>query len=718
MNRLRLPGPVGRRTLQVAACTWVGSVAPRFRADTPNLAVAVFSMAVVGAVLAIFTLVRVDRRSRRVMLFAVVLGVGTGWANQLVEARVGGQDHRGASIDATATVTSDARQTRYGWQVTVELRDGMLAGLPFLVRFDHRPPVDAGDVVSIEDRVSGAPRRIRGAMVAGVVDEPPVFEVVGSVSVFHELANGFRHHLLSGVDPSAGRGRALLAGFLVGETAAVDDVDLEALRRAGLSHFVAVSGSNVAMFLGLWWLLLAPVAVHPRMRAVSGVVGVIFFVVVTRGDASVVRAGAMALAVLVGRLAGRSIDAWTALGLAVTGSVLSAGSLATDVGFMLSVAATVGVLAGGSMFRFRPRQVALVLGASVAAQVAVAPVLLTAVGSVPLLAPLANLVAAPLVAASTAIGGVGALTDLSPLVSLGARIGEAVLELAAMAAPWPQLDIPRALGLVVAALATWRLPSLRPAAVVVAVALVVAGLWHGAIERPAVVFLDVGQGDAILVLGPDVTTLVDAGPDPVALATALDRYGVDRLDLLVFTHAHADHVEGARSVIGRIPTERIWADFRGESTASSRWLVGAAAEAQIPVDRPAPGWSVAGTGVAMTVQAPLRRYDDPNDQSIVLLVDAAGRSILLTGDVEAHAQADITPTDVDVLKVPHHGSDTSDVAWLAATSPELAVIQVGANDFGHPSPEVIAALHAVGATVLRTDTHGDVILEPAGYRHD
>ena len=186
------------------------------------------------------------------------------------------------------------------------------------------------------------------------------------------------------------------------------------MRLSGLSHFVAVSGSNVALFLSAWWLASGPLGWGPRRRAVLGLAGLAVFVVATRWEPSVVRAATMAALVLGGRLAGRAVDGWTALGGSVTLLLLVSGDLAGDAGFQLSVAATAGVLAGGGLWRDRrPRWAWTALGATVSAQAAVAPLLLIHFGSVPLFAPLTNVVAAPLVAGATAAGGVGVLAGVA-----------------------------------------------------------------------------------------------------------------------------------------------------------------------------------------------------------------------------------------------------------------------------------------------------------------
>jgi len=122
------------------------------------------------------------------------------------------------------------------------------------------------------------------------------------------------------------------------------------------------------------------------------------------------------------------------------------------------------------------------------------------------------------------------------------------------------------------------------------------------------------------------------------------------------------------------------------------------------------------------VPVPVRGAGDgssANDASVVLVVDVAGLRLLLTGDIEPPGQAELTRLlpglDVDVLKVPHHGSRHQDEAWLASLRPEIALVSVGAdNDYGHPAPQLIDDLRAAGAEVFRTDEEGDLAVVAGG----
>jgi competence protein ComEC len=565
--------------------------------------------------------------------------------------------------------------------------------------------VVAGDRVVVTGRLVARASTLRGDPVAGWLDADRL-EIVGeSGNPLFRTGNLLRRRVLDGLPDRAGRPEAaLLAGFLIGEIGDVPDADLEALRRTGLAHFVAVSGSNVALFLTAWWLAAGPLGWGPRRRAVLGLVGLAVFVVATRWEPSVVRAAAMAGLVLGGRLAGVIVDGWAALGGAVTLLLLVSGELAFDVGFQLSVAATAGVLAGAGLGRSRrPRLVWQALAATASAQAAVAPLLLMHFGTVSLVAPIANLAAGPLVGLATILGGLGLATGVAPLTGLGLLAARGVLGLARSVRHLPQLG-PAAVAAVGAGLTAAIRPGLRPV-MALAGALALVGLVAHPIRPPSgpeLRILDVGQGDAILLRSPDgAVVLVDGGPDPTVLQRKLFALGVRRIDLLVITHRHADHTGGLVG-LGRVfEVRRVW--HAGDAGLASVAAAGAVEEVEVGL-RARVGW------FDLEVLGPRRRYDSPNDGSVVLLVTASGRTALLAGDVEAAAQQDLGPVEVDVLKVPHQGAATSDPGWLAAISPLVAVISVGTNEFGHPDPGTVAVLESVGALVRRTDLEGDVVV--------
>lgn len=585
-------------------------------------------------------------------------------------------------------------------------------GPPILVSGEVPAGLLAGERAQIDGRLTSQPGWARGSPYGARFNASSISELAGTPLVIG-AGNAVRDRVVSQLEGD-GPAAALLAGFLVGATEELPEVDYEALRRSGLSHFVAVSGSNVAGFLLLWWLVLGPVGLG-RRRGLFGLAGLVLFVVATRWEPSVVRASLMAGTVLAGRLVGWPIDSWTALGASGTLALLVSPELSGDLGFQLSVLATGGILAGHTVLpKSWPGWVRAPLGATLSAQVAVLPLLLVAFGTVPLLSPVTNLVAAPVVAFSTMIGGVGSLLGFPPLTALGVLGAGVVLVVARLADSWPQIGPPVAVGVVMVG---WALRSrrLRPVAAMTA-ALMVA--WPLILVSPpprlGAVFLDVGQGDATLLLGSTgVAVLVDGGPDPVVLTAALDRYRVDDIALVVVTHAHEDHAGGIAGLPGRRPIGRIW--YPGPPHTGNGWeqVVAGAAVFGIPVEVAVPGMVEVIDGLRLEVIGPIRRYEGINDQSVVLWVEAGASRLLLTGDIEVAAQRDLGLLRPDILKVPHHGALTSDLEWLATNMPRISVISVGENEYGHPAEEVLEVL-TTGSLVVRTDQMGDVIVPLVG----
>lgn len=580
----------------------------------------------------------------------------------------------------------------------------------FLLELDGPVEFRPGDRVGFSGVSDGTPGRVAGRAHHSSVAVADLRVSAPDGSISQRLGGAVRERVLTRLEPYD-EGRGLLAGFLIGDTGHVTPSDTVAMRRSGLAHFVAVSGSNVTLFLGLVFVAAGPLATGPRRRALLGLAGLPVYAAATGFEPSVMRASAMAGLALGGRLIGVVLETWQLLALSVAILLAADHELTGSLGFQLSVAATAGVVIG-ARWPVPPGKVPRVLAVTMGAQLAVAPLLLVVFGTVPLFSPLANLLAAPLVAASTVVGAVGVVGP-EFLIDLAGWLAQVVLWVARGAAVWPQLDVWGVLGILAAVALAVRLPSFRVPAAVVATGLIatlVLGLWHRPPD-PGVVVLSVGQGDAVLVHGgASRFALVDGGPDPTILVDALRRYGVDALDLVVLTHVHADHATGLEALPGAFPIGQVWAALDPHTTESSVRVMDLFAAYRVPVYVPKPGDRYDLGRLQLSVEGPLRRYDSANDQSVVITVRGPSASMLLAGDIETVAQAELSHLEADVLKVPHQGAATSDAVWLQSVDAELAVISVGPNQFGHPSPWVIEVLEDSGARVLRTDEMGDILV--------
>ncbi|GBD83962.1 comEC family competence protein [bacterium BMS3Abin02] len=712
MTRLRVPGVAGRWTLGAGALVWSAVAIGRL----------VGAPAVAGAVVVGGTILVTVRRDWTVAAAALlVAGSLSGSLSAARESSVLTAPSVDGPVRLAGWAIDDLRPGRSGeWFLfqPTHIEHGrtwqVWDGAPMLVAVDTPTEIAARDHVIVKGTARTQAGRARGDPYAGLIRGASVTIVSSASDPLFWAGNAVRRRIATGLDAHGGGAEeALLSGFLIGDVRRLPPVASDQLRRSGLSHFVAVSGSNVALFLLLWWVIVGPFAFGPRRRAVAGLVGLAVFVVMTRWEPSVLRAAGMAGLLLVARAVGIALTPWVALGTSVSVLLLVSGELGGDIGFQLSVAATVGVMAGADLFKERlPRWVGAPLGVTVAAQLAVAPVLLVHFGALPLLSPLANLVASPLVMLSTASGGIGLLTGAPVLTEVGVRAAGAVLFIAKTASSWPQVG-PMAALLIAAGGFLARSRKLRPLLAVVAGAIVLATVTVPThrVTGASTVFLDVGQGDSELIIGSGgETVLIDGGPDPVLILRKLAEYGVRSIDLMVLSHPHDDHAAGLLAVVEHLPVGALWHSGYMEGGPASVELLSEAERRRVPVLVPSVGQKATIGDLDIIVAGPLRRYASPNDQSLVLIVQSHETTMLFPGDVERIAQSELGPIRTDVLKVPHQGADTSDVGWLVSVRPTQAIISVGQNTFGHPSLEVITALESAGIVVRRTDEEGDIVV--------
>lgn len=631
------------------------------------------------------------------------------------------------------------RTGRFGQRAAL----AQLRGEPVLLRLPSGVTARTGDRLSVTGTLlrpspfaarRGAHAELRATRVASAGRRGGAAGFVDGVRRRAEAA------LARGGLPAAPAG--LLRGMVLGDDSALPADLRDAFRTAGLSHLVAASGTNVVLLATLALGLGAAIGLGLSGRAWLALGLVALYVPLAGAGPSIQRAGLMGVVTLVAVLAGRPGSRWYALGLAAAATLLFEPRAVGDPGWQLSFAAVVaiGLLAPRWRAALRERRVpgalADVVAMTAAASIATAPIVAAHFDRASLVSLPVNVLAAPLVAPIMWLGVVaaalGQLPAMEPVVD--ALVALCGLPLACLTwlgrtgAVLPGATAAVGVGTLAAAAvavgaATWS-ARVRRAAPAVALAAAVVVVLFGP-SRPAlpgppdglrVTLLDVGQGDATLVQAPGVTVLVDAGPPDGPILARLAHAGVRRLDLLVVTHAQADHEGGAPAVLDALEVAAVLDGRDGRPSPA----LDAALRRTRGVRRllPDAGGVVRLGPLALRVlwpaAEPLARHalEDPNERALVLEAELGARRVLLPADAESEVLTRLDLRSVDVLKVSHHGSaDPGLPAVLARLRPRIAGIEVGrSNTYGHPAPATLEALRAV-PTVVRTDRDGSVRLD-------
>lgn len=661
-----------------------------------------------------------------------------------------------------------------------------------LVYTDPYPSYSQGDVLRIAGRIrplsevsnAGYREHLAGQGFVGTVDGGTRMELIRRSWLF-----AFRDRLAASLGEALPEPQASLAeGLLLGLRSHLPEELKEDFRRTGTSHLLAISGFNLAVIGGV--VLAAAARLlgrrQPAYLAVTLVI-VWLYSALTGMQPPVLRAAIMFSLLLAGLLAGRPGGAPAALGLAAAVMTGLDPGILYDVSFQLSFASVAGlmvlqpplqrwgerVMPEGRPLLSLVRPLFNALAAGLAAIVASLPLVACHFQSMPLVGLPATVAASVFVTAATLSAGAVALLGLVwPggawvagwvascflmcivwVVKLSARLPLACVETGAVpsgvvwayylallgvagrrrlaAAASGALRMAR--GVVDgAARAAWRLPR-KPTAGVLVVSAVLA--WAGFASLPGghlqVSFLDVGQGDAILVITPaGQQVLIDGGPGPDTACQLLGEklpFWDKSLDVVVLTHSHDDHLVGLLPVLERYRVGLVVESGLGEGPLYREWRT-RVEDRGIPWMAARAGqWIDLGEGICLEVVHPGDRLiegtaSEANSNSLVLRLCWRQVSFLLAADADWEAErvmlygGVVRDMQSDVLKVGHHGSNLStSPAFLAAVDPRVAVISVGAgNLFGHPGEATLAALD--GVEVYRTDEDGTITFTTDGER--
>jgi competence protein ComEC len=707
----------------------------------------------------------------------------------------------------TAVATA-AHTARYWGTVTGDVRvTGAEVAFPFAV--DGGPVVRAHGVAHVragerllvrgriepldEPRNPGEPSPRELGLDEGIAGELTISALLARAApdlrdarvwmpLARERASAVVHRIMP--EPQA----SVVAGALWGERGTLPQALHDEFAATGTVHVLVTAGLHLGIVAALIGALCALAGV-PRVAAAAGTIPIVYLYAWFSGwHLPSQRAAAMIAIVLVARACGARPSSLNTLALAAIVVAATWPVSVTSASFALSFSCVGAIVffAGPVARALRarvPERVAEAVGLTIATQIGVWPLTAALFFVVAPFAMPANAIVVPLMGLVIPGGALAILTAPIPAIGPVAARAETLLVTVLLAVvhgistlPLARLTIPPPPGWAIAAydaamIVAWVVARRSRRAAFAIGAIACAATLLAATLRPPhgleITVLDVGQGDAIVIRTPrDRTIMIDAGgmlergptvdgrsPAEAAgeriVLPYLYRAGIGRIDLLVLTHPHGDHVGAAAAIINAMPVGMIFDSGQTYSGRAYRDAMAAAGSHHVPVVLARRGmqWT-SGDGVTLDVLAPSLPFlddtgDDVNENSIVVMLHYRAFRELFMGDAGEASEArllvlchpeqrrgaaeDMTGGDpstslgmtkcendlhADVVKVGHHGSRYgSTTPFVAAVHPRVAVISVGRhNTFGHPAPATIEEWSVIGAHVLRTDQCGAIFL--------
>lgn len=737
------------RKLAIFSCAFAAATAAYVWMLSPKAAL--ICAAVCAVLFAVLFVWRSDMSTRlKIASAGLAIGLIWGWGyEQLKLAPL--RAYCGESSIVTAEVSGYPEKTEYGCRVEVALDGGtMLLYLNEL--YDLKP----GDLISLDAEVVDVSRgsgdeenlyyQSRDISLLAFQNQDPVIASCEAVPLKY-WPSAWKHTLQNKITelfPSDTDG--FVRALLVGDRSGISYTVQNQMSITGLAHVFSVSGMHVSLLVGFFMMLFG----RKKIAAIVAIAAMFAFAAMLGFTPSITRAVIMNTILLLAPILKRENDPPTTLSFALMIILLGNPWAIANLSLQLSFLSMTGIFLFSAKIiawikeRFPTKQkwstrlvsfVALSLGTTLGAISLTSPLMAISYGSVSLIAPVSNLL-------------------LLWMVSLIFTCAIAVLVLGL----WP------AAGMLFAYLLSWpirlvlllvRLLSKIPYAVVytdseyivawiVAVyllllcfflfrngrrviyliaavtATLLCAIVFGLLDVPSSSFtmLDVGQGQSILMQNGDFTVMVDCGGDSgdrdgEAAARKLISLGQRQLDALVLTHYDKDHTCGVEQLLQRIEVDYLFVPDISDDSGRREAVLSAAQAHDVTVRFVTEDILIESDGITLQILMPFANSSD--NEGLCALMSMGEYDILITGDMSTESEYRLLERheipDLEILVAGHHGSkySTSEVL-LRRTKPEIVLISVGKNSYGHPTQAVLDRVAAVGATVYRTDLHGEITI--------
>ena len=571
-----------------------------------------------------------------------------------------------------------------------------------------------------------------------------------------KIQNNIERHFTLPNDGMLSSPGAIMEALLLGARERMDDNTSRSFQKAGLYHILAISGAHIAIMSFFLFFFFKVIKIPLRTSYIMIIFFLIFYAFLVEGRPSVIRATIMALAFLLGKLFWKDVNLINALSISAFFLLLFNPASLFSLGFQLTFTATLAIILFFPRIIKRlpriPGKISEIFTVSLSAQLGVLPFTVSAFYRITFSSLLLNLAAIPMVALIMAGGYFFLCLSLFsfPLAHIIAKALSFCIHILLLSTqisdflPWLSYRLPpppllislgyfTTLFLILLPKKTKRQKLAAAMAFLVFLAILISHPFPSNSKTLKISFIDVGQGDSILIEFPGCQKmLVDGGGSGSGsfdigeriVSPFLWHKGIKKIDYLVLTHPHPDHMLGLQAVARNFRIAEFWEAHSPEGEATYNQFK-KALSSRLVYKKIFKGNTRDIGGVSLQVlhppKNPLTAFTGHNNQSLAIQLTYGKTSFLLTGDIEALAEQEILSSSPNirsqVLKSPHHGSHTSSsIDFLKAVSPEITVISVGrSNPYHLPSTQILERYTQLGIKVYRTDIHGAVEITSDGH---
>lgn len=539
----------------------------------------------------------------------------------------------------------------------------------------------------------------------------------------------------------------IIKSIILGDDSFLDEESVSNFRKLGLSHILAVSGLHIGIIFGFLIYIFDLLKLHRRTSMIISIFIIWAYAGIIGFPPSVLRASLMFSSLSIGRIIYRRNDSINTLSFAGFLMLIFNPMWIYSVGFQLSFIATFTILLFLSkverLIKIKNKKLKSSIAIILTAQIGVLPISIYYFNEVQVLSVLSNFIVAPVLTIGIIIGFLIIITSMISFkigIFLG-FFGNKILDLSSiiiellskMSSLNIYLSSPSVIEIFLYYLSLFLLLNIidikkfskriqKCIYINFFVSIILGLIVHINQEEVKLEFIDVGQGDACLVRFKDKNILIDTGGSIFGdfdigeniLLPYLRKTGVKTIDGVFLSHFHADHVKGILPLFGEINFKNIFIGYENQDNDLYKDIVKSSRQYKVPITIIQEGDRLKlGKSSFIEVLHPNKEssHENENDMSLVFILDVYNREILFTGDIEDRSEDYIINNNknrnIDIIKVPHHGSKTSSKEELIKKfNPKVAIIQLGKNNFGHPNEDVLNRYYENKTYILRNDLLG------------